>query len=276
MVNKTRSQRDWIRTPSRGWVQKLDNLLNQNTHIKVSFIKAHTNNNDTISRGNEVADKLAKLGTKKPIDSAITLDFNGVYLSLENQILVSGIKKDLKKISKHIGGKIWLALNHQGNILREFRSHYAQIYKNLIPMILERRSDKVWSFFILATLRWFTTPRNSGSYMKCKLCLDQKDDNLEHFFSCEKLKSLHLRSEEKLFQCLRNLDIKLPYLPDPVQWSTTKILQDPLTKDFSTKRPISMRYLSYLASNYILNGYDSPTREKFLAYVDKLLLECNL
>ena len=35
MINKSRSQRDWIRTPSRGWVKRLKDFLNQNPAIKL-------------------------------------------------------------------------------------------------------------------------------------------------------------------------------------------------------------------------------------------------
>ena len=157
MINKSRSQRDWIRTPSPGWVKHLKDFLNQNPAIKIDFVKAHTNQKDIISRGNDIADKLAKLGVSKTAHSTITLDFNGVYLSLNNKILLSGIKKDLKKISNFIRTRIWKKLSHQSNILGDFKSQYTPIYENLIPRILERGKDKIWSFFVLATLRWFTT-----------------------------------------------------------------------------------------------------------------------
>ena len=92
---------------------------------------------------------------------AITLDLEGVYLSLRQKILMSGIKVDIYNIMKDIRRNTWSKLTHQGVILKAFKSHYASIYKNVVKILVERKRDKIWSFFILACLRWWTTPRMS-------------------------------------------------------------------------------------------------------------------
>src|SRR4051794_15293804 len=118
MLNSVRSQRDWIRTPSRGWIKHLEDIRNQHKTLQLHFVKAHTNKNDSLSNGNDKADKLAKLGAQKTAKSYTTLDYDGVYLSLHGKVLMSGIKKDIQKVMKVTRKKAWTKLSRQGYVLR--------------------------------------------------------------------------------------------------------------------------------------------------------------
>ena len=51
--------------PNYELVKNIYELFKNNKYVKIEYIKAHTNNNDELSIGNNEADKLAKLAVKK-------------------------------------------------------------------------------------------------------------------------------------------------------------------------------------------------------------------
>ena len=80
-VKGQRTDRAWVRTPSRGWLRQLQDILVKNPHVTLEFTKGHTGKEDWQSKGNEMADILAK---KYNLCSTelMTLDAGGVYLTL--------------------------------------------------------------------------------------------------------------------------------------------------------------------------------------------------
>jgi hypothetical protein len=278
LLESNRAHREWLRTPSRGWVQELARLLKDNPHMNTNFVKAHTDKKDMISKGNDRADKLAKAGTKIKADPLITLDRGGTYLSFEGKMLVSGIKKDLAKISKILRYKSWSKLQHQGQILKHYKHQYSQIYKNLIRMMLEKRNDKLWSFFILSTLCWITPPPIAGIYAKCTLCGSNSVDNNEHFFACPALNALHRQAEMTLLGCLNDLNINVPVISNVLQWRTERfILQEKMRKIISDNL-ISHRHLFNLAKIYISHvSPHLPDTELFQNCVSEMIkgFKCN-
>jgi ribonuclease HI len=226
MNQEYRSDRDWIRTPSRGWVKQYMSLLQFYPNISSTHILAHTKRLDELSLGNEEADKLAKAGCKLQGGETMTLDWQGVYLRFKGRILMSGIKKDLYGIMKYLRREKWKKLSRQGYILREFGSQYENITKQIRTMAVEKNQDKVWSFFILATLRWITSPPTENKLSKCNLCSENAEESLDHFFSCGALRHFHSHAEQILHQSLINLNINLCLMTDPIDWHTNKVLGD--------------------------------------------------
>ena len=92
---------------------------------------------------------------------------------------------------KHFRFKKWSQLNHQGSIMKKFRTKYEIISSSIRSQALEKGKDRIWSFFILATLRWLTPPPTQGLYNSCTLCDLEEKDNFDHIFRCNSLKSYH-------------------------------------------------------------------------------------
>ena len=63
-------------------------------------------------------------------------------------------KRDIQKIMSALR-KAWCKLSRQ-----EHSSGSSGSYgQNLVKILVGKRRDKIWSFFILVCLKWFTTPR---------------------------------------------------------------------------------------------------------------------
>jgi ribonuclease HI len=258
LLNINRSHRDWLRTPSRGLVSHLVSVLKSNPQIKTHYVRAHTNKKDMISMGNQKADMLAKLATKSKADPLMTMDRGGVYLSFDSKILISGIKRDLARIVKVLRFKAWSKLQHQGQILKQFKHQYADIYKNLIKMMLERKKDKIWSFFILSTLRWITPPPTSGVSVKCVLCSGNDFDNNDHFFACPALSPLHSQAENSFLSCLSELNMNIPAIPIVLQWKVDRFLLQDKLRSLVSHNLISHRHLFKLANIYLTKVFPNP------------------
>ena len=100
----------------------------------------------------------------------------------------------------------------------------------------------------------------------------QAEDNLKHFFTCDRLKHLHVKSEELLWNYLRNLNIGITHLPNPIEWSVSQSLADPTIIDLVTKKWISKRYLLCLLSRYITNTWPIVfNNTRFVEYAKELL-----
>jgi hypothetical protein len=203
----------------------------------------------------------------------MTLDRGGVYLSFSSKILISGIKRDLARIVKVLRFNTWSKLQHQGQILKQFKHQYADIYKNLINIILERKKDKIWSFFILSTLRWLTPPPIFGLGDRCVLCSRNGVDNNAHFFACPALRPLHIRAENRFLSCISELNINIPAISNVLQWTVDKfLLQDKLRKLVASNL-ISHRQLSILAGMYLTKSLPNPPDTDIFANYLRDMLE---
>ena len=126
--------------------------------------------------------------------------------------------------------------------------------------------------FILAVLRWFTTPKLFGKYQTCKLCFDRAEDKIEHFFSCSGLKHLHLNSENIFSGTLSKLGISLSQFSDPIKWTASRLLSESTVIDYFKQNQVSRRYSATLALNYVSNIWPHiPVMNKFIGEMKTLL-----
>jgi len=70
--------------------------------------------------------------------------------------------------------------------------------------------EKLWSFFILSTLRWLV----AHPIGICPLCNSNKKDTNSHFFECSGINSLFYQIEKKLYHLCQSVEIKLPMIND--------------------------------------------------------------
>jgi len=202
-IEQSRTERDWVRTPIKGWLKQLQGILEGNPHIKLAFVKGHTGKKDWISLGNERADYLAKKGNCDTKGEVVTLDNGGVYISYNKKILLSGIKNDIRSIFDELRRLKCNQLRHQGMTLRSPR--FKKIMKEVRDDSVTFQKHWIWSYFILASVRWLTPPPLFKSYLPCQMCKAPKN-NVEHLLNCPTLKHMHTNAD----LCLQSL----PSLPD--------------------------------------------------------------
>ena len=98
--------------------------------MNIKYVRAHTGNEDFLSKGNEEADFLANIARTSLNNKKIepfTLDSGGIYLSYQEKVMFGGIKSDLKKIQRELWAKKWKKLNTQGLTMKRNRTSYPQI-----------------------------------------------------------------------------------------------------------------------------------------------------
>jgi hypothetical protein len=148
--------------------------------ISLHYVRAHTSRLDDISQGNEVADTLAKAARVRLSQTppAVTYDQDGIYLSFKDVILNSGVKTDIRKILCDLRAKIWKPLR-QGKTMKSFRTNFQKSHKVMRAHAIASGNDKLWSYFVLATLRWLTPPPIAhGDYPACWHCQGNTKDTL--------------------------------------------------------------------------------------------------
>src|ERR1700722_15909220 len=94
--------------------------------------------------------------------------------------------------------------------LKKHRTTYSIFQKTVRKHAIESGNEKLWSYFILATLRWFTPPKKLLSYPDCVLCPLKASDTLNHFLECPGLQKEHSYCYQALLQALRDKDISYP------------------------------------------------------------------
>jgi hypothetical protein len=217
-------------------------------------------------------DKLAKTASHDMPLPFCTLDPGGVYLKMKDKLLCGGIKKDISEITKKIREGRWKKLSRQGHIMKKFKSKFKQIQMEIRKMAVENGNERVWSFFVLATLCWITPPPVRGKYSFCFLCSSQEEDKLKHFFECTALKHMHLKAEIGFQQHLRALKIDLPLLPNPIIWNENNFLSKTLTSSLCKKNRISTNCLKNLTRKAIRHLWPQvPSVEQFMEKVQHLV-----
>jgi hypothetical protein len=134
-------------------------------------------------------DKLSQLSTFEP---------QGIYVTYKNKTLVGGIKNDVKFLQKEMRSRNWRTLKRQGATLKKYRLSFLKFQKSVRAYALEICEERMWSYFILSSLRWFTPLKRGGVTPNCYLCDMNALNDLTHFLSCPAL-SLNMISVMKIF-----------------------------------------------------------------------------
>lgn len=274
-----RSDRERARTPCRGWVDRMNLFLSRKPNCKVRHVHSHTGLDDLLSRGNDSADLLAKEArTRGPPLAAYppTLDAGGVYLSLKGKILMGGVKKDVGRVLKSLRFAARSSLKSQSLTLNLFPSFHTT-HKQIKSLALLGNDPKVWSSFVLNSLRWSCPPKVAGVRPPCLLCSRAEPDDMTHLGVCPALKTFHNQINFLLCERLRHAGIPLPQLEDPILWGSRWLLSSPLVAQNRVRWGIVDRHLGILAKRYCstLNGKD-PAPAMFVSKVSCLVqrFEC--
>jgi hypothetical protein len=270
MLSDIKSERQWIRTPSRGWIKYLIKLLRDNPHIDISFIKAHTNKTDWKSRGNAMADFLAKSNNKFTRDQYTTLDRDGVYLTHKNTIKGSGIKTDIKNIMQNLRRKECNKLHIQNHTLVKYHKTYRTIADSVAQEAPNHNKENIWSFFVLATLRWLFPPPKLYSNSYCCLCQNKKMADIDHLLSCPALFKYHVFLENRIHLKLLDLKIHIPWTCSALEWTLNKFLEHSEIRLLMKNRKIAKRQVSILARNYLTKKASDPIVSEFVQHVSRL------
>eukprot|EP00456_Euglypha_rotunda_P026809 TRINITY_DN2152_c0_g1_i8.p1 TRINITY_DN2152_c0_g1~~TRINITY_DN2152_c0_g1_i8.p1 ORF type:complete len:621 (-),score=-34.86 TRINITY_DN2152_c0_g1_i8:152-1831(-) len=219
---RTLSERELVRTPCKGWLSTLREELRTKPLIRLKHIRAHTHGTDFLSRGNEMADSTANGARIKCTNSPpiVTLDLGGVLLEFKDIVLSKGIKEDIRFILSASRARIWKGLSRQGRTLKMFRTSFQAIQKSIRAHAISSGKESVWSYFILASLRWFTPPPAKSVYPQCPLCSGQTD-TIDHFLACPGLHEQHVAVTAGLQSALAGIGIKLPLVSSSWAGTTT-------------------------------------------------------
>ena len=102
------SGREYVRTPCRGWLATLRDVLNSKPLISLRYVPAHTLGEDSLSKGNEMADRMAKSARVScPKPPPVTLAWDGVFIVFEGKVLQKGVKEDLRYVQRHCRTRSW-------------------------------------------------------------------------------------------------------------------------------------------------------------------------
>jgi ribonuclease HI len=189
------SERELTRTPCRGWLTTLRSTLLSKPYISLRYVRAHTLGTDQLSKGNDMADRVAK---RSRVDSEppplVTLASGGVFLDFRGQTLLKGIKEDIRAILCECRVRTWKKLSRQGRTLKQFRTTFQRFQKRVRAYAVSSGKERVWSYFILASLRWLTpTPKGSSTPPMCYLCDSLATNSMDHFLGCAGLKVGHCK-----------------------------------------------------------------------------------
>jgi len=210
------SERERVRTPCRGWLSTFRKDLAMKPNLSLQYTPAHTNASDPLSKGNDMADRVAKLARESHSDATppplVTLDTLGVYLEFKGQILMGGVKEDIRKILRVKRSQKWKLLSKQGRTLKNFRTIFPRVQRQIRRYAISSGREQMWSYFILATLRWFTPPpRGKSPPSVCRLCDGSVPDTIDHFLACPGLKDAHEMIDTDLQHHLSLLGVHLPF-----------------------------------------------------------------
>ena len=116
----------------------------------------------------------------------------------------------MKFLLKKCWVRSWTKLKKQGLTLKKYSSSFVKFQKAVRNHVIENGNEKVWSYFILATLRWFTPLKRGGTLPTCDLCEVSAPNNLNHFLSCSGLRTEHNLCYSKLLSIFSDLGISVP------------------------------------------------------------------
>jgi len=206
------SERELTRIPCRGWLKTLRADLASKPEISIEYVRAHTGGVDNISKGNERADYLAKRARHLPLDSTEPSTFEpyGVYITYKGRLLLGGVKSDIKFVLNESRFHTWKSLRRQGVTLKKYRTSICKFQKTVRNFAIETGKERVWSYFILASLRWFTPLKRDGGYPPCDLCSNNAQNDLLHFLSCPSLLAEHESCYSSILDFLTDKGFSIP------------------------------------------------------------------
>lgn len=273
------SDRERARLPCRGWIGRLNRFLVRKPLCKVLHVHSHTGASDALSVGNDLADSLAKEArTRGPIlaNYPPTLDAGGVYLMFRGKLLMGGVKKDTKVVLGSIRAAARDRLQSQNRTLNMFSKAFRAIQKQVKLFAVQNSDQRVWSVFILNTLRWSCPPKVAGSRPLCPLCYLRAPDSMLHLASCPALSTFHNQINFVLRDLLHRVGISVPMIEDPLLWGSRFILSSPEVCREKINWGISERYLFILARRYVFSlGGRNPSPSLFVSKISQLCVRYN-
>ena len=276
-VKAPRSDRAWGRTPSRGWIKRLHHLLVKHPHIQLQFVKGHTGNQDWYSKGNQMADTLAKKANA-PTTDGITLDDGGVYLTLNGRLNFSGIKEEINQVMRAQRQEALHKLHQQSATISAFPTQYTRVAADIRAGCVSRDKESLWSFFVLATLRWILPPPAAGPSPFCNLCHSYSIASIDHYMECKALDKFHRQMELSVHGALRSIGVPLPLIKESTDWASKNFLCDPSIKGRIKEWGVSGRHLRILARRYLRRIWPQiPIPSEFALRVNQLVadVKCN-
>lgn len=269
------SDRQRARLPCRGWMGRLSKMLARKPLCKVIHVHSHTGAGDALSVGNDAADLLAKEArVRGPLvaDYTPTLDAGGVYLTFRSRVLMGGVKKDVQCVMKFLRLLGRSKLRAQNETLRSFPTVFRAAHKQVKALAGQEGNPKIWSSFVLNSLRWSCAPRVKGARPLCSLCHLQVPDDMAHWGFCPALSSFHNQLNFILVESLARLGVHIPRIEDPLLWGIRFLLSSPEVVLGRDTWGIADRHLLVLARRYVLTlrGQD-PSPSKFVSQISRLL-----
>jgi len=247
-ICKFKSDRNWTRTPLRGWVALLSQNLSEK--IKLIYVPSHVGVTDLNSFGNNRADALAKLTKVNRYIPFGLPDFCGAYIYINNVIQTSGIKNDAKKCTINIRKP--LLNKYKQQTLTIIKAKHSDKIKDKIYKYCMENNEKLWSFWILATLRWLIP----APFVTCNYCFSNEKFNTYHLNQCPILKNYNNELNQNFIKLLKDLkipnkNIKQMKSNEDIENEKVNIfLSEPLIK-LCIKSKFQESYLFNLAKRYI-------------------------
>ncbi len=240
------SDRRHARIPCRGWLARAKAHLLRRPRASLKHVHSHTGKDDILSVGNAAADLLAKearsLGPVSP--DVFTMDTCGVYLTFKTKVLMGGVKDDVSRVISEIRRSKWKALPSQGATMSQFRSSFRAIQKQVRDLAVQGPHEKVWSSFILNSLRWSCAPRKHKIRQKCSLCLMQADDEMKHLGTCPVFRPFHTQINQVIMRNLAPFSVPFVEVEPPEVWSVRHLLSSPAVEASRRSWGLSSRHLS--------------------------------
>jgi hypothetical protein len=215
------SERRRIRASGRAWVNLCRSAsIQKGSYLRIEHVRSHTGCLSPSQIGNEKADQIANKfrlqGQKEPPASYLSSTEEEFFL-VHNSTRVQGDPRTfLKRLETMYMINSWKTNSEtQAQWYLRFPTQIIKQARRVWKWAITSGIGDSWIFFIFAVCQWLPTNHrlyyNSSDPVasKCKLCLRNESENMEHILICPALAEEHFQLKSEITKKL--VDLKIPY-----------------------------------------------------------------